>query len=105
LRLAMGALWHDGDGLPFTLLMINLLGSLAIGYVGVMWGGRRHMWALLGPGVLGGFTTFSGIAAATWTTDAGAAASIIALAVSMVVCTLAARAGVTLGERQRQAAR
>ena len=104
LRIGLGLLWHDGGGVPWTLLAINLVGSLLIGIVAVLWGGHAGWWPLLGPGVLGGFTTFSGIAAMTWTTSASAPASLAVLAATLVVCTLAARWGVTLGERVRGAA-
>jgi CrcB protein len=102
LRIAIGQLWHAGDGVPWELLVINLVGSFAIGIVGVMWGGHRGWWPLLGPGLLGGFTTFSAIAAMTWTTSAGALAALAVLAVSLVVCTCAARLGVHVGELVRE---
>jgi len=98
-RLAIGVLVPDAGGVPWALLGINLVGSFAIGIVGVRLGGHRDWWPLLGPGFLGGFTTFSGIAAAAWATTAGAAASAGVLAASLVLCALAARAGVAIGER------
>lgn len=103
LRIGIGLLWHDGGGVPWALLAINVLGSLLIGIVGVLWGGHGRLWPLLGPGVLGGFTTFSGIAAMAWTTSVGGAASIAVLATTLVVCTVAARLGVGIGERVREA--
>lgn len=99
LRIAVGLLWHGSDGVPWPLLVINLVGSFAIGVVGVLWGGHARWWPLLGPGLLGGFTTFSGIAAMTWTTSASTGQSIAVLAGSLVACTVAARVGVTIGER------
>ena len=103
LRLAIDAAWPSGGGIPWSLVVINLVGSFAIGVVGVLWGGHTGWWPFLGPGLLGGFTTFSGIAALSWTSDAGTLASVSTLAVSLVACTLAARLGVTLGERKKQA--
>jgi CrcB protein len=103
LRIVLGLLWHDGGGIPWTLLTINLLGSLLIGIVGVLWGGHPGWWPLLGPGVLGGFTTFSGIAAMTWTTSASLATSLVVLAATLVLCSLGARLGVRVGERVRGA--
>jgi len=103
LRIGVGLLWHDGGGIPWPLLVINLLGSFAIGIVGVLWGGHAGWWPLLGPGLLGGFTTFSGIAAMTWTTSASLGASLAVLGVTLVACTVAARAGVRIGELMRQA--
>lgn len=102
LRLGIGAVWHTGESIPWALLVINLVGSFAIGVVGVLWGGHRAWWPLLGPGLLGGFTTFSAIAAMTWTTTAGAARSLGVLAASLVVCTVAAKAGFELAARWRE---
>ena len=99
LRIGAQAVWPSDGGLPWSLFVVNLVGSFAIGVVGVLWGGHSRLWPLLGPGVLGGFTTFSAIAALEWTSDAGFAASLAFLASSLVTCTLAARLGVVLGER------
>ena len=99
LRLGVQGLWHADGGVPWSLFVVNLVGSLAIGIVGVLWGGHSRLWALLGPGVLGGFTTFSAIAALAWTSEAGAVTSATFLAASLVVCTVAARLGVIVGER------
>lgn len=56
----------DGIGFPTATLLVNLLGCLAIGVIAA-WprlAHERHPWArpFLITGVLGGFTTFSGIA-------------------------------------------
>ncbi|MES1170770.1 MAG: CrcB family protein [Actinomycetota bacterium] len=102
LRLAMGLAWDTGTSVPWELLAINLLGSLAIGAVAVLWGGHPGVWPLLGPGVLGGFTTFSGLAAMNWTTASGPVVSFATLGVWMVVCTVAARVGMVAAERWRQ---
>ena len=102
LRIAFGLLWHD-SGIPWTLLAINLLGSFAIGVVGALWGGHAGWWPLLGPGLLGGFTTFSAIAAMAWTTSQSTAISLVVLAGTLVACTFAARVGLALGERVRGA--
>lgn len=101
LRLAIDAAWPANGGIPWSLVLINLVGSLAIGAIGVLWGGHSRLWPLLGPGFLGGFTTFSAIAALSWTSNTGAAASIAVLAASLVACTIAARLGVSLAERAR----
>jgi len=103
-RLTIGLVWDTGTGIPWQLLVINLVGSFMIGVVAVLWGGRRHLWPLLGPGLLGGFTTFSGIAAMGYVTDSGALVSVAVLIVSMLVCTLAAWAGFALAERRRMRA-
>jgi len=102
LRIGVGLVWHNAN-IPWVLLAINLVGSLAIGIVGAIWGGHAGWWPLLGPGLLGGFTTFSAIAAMAWTTSLGTVTSVVVLALTLAACTLAARAGVALGERARGA--
>lgn len=55
------ALW--GPGLPWSTLIVNLIGGFAMGalvaWLGARAGGNDAMRDLLGVGVLGGFTTFS----------------------------------------------
>ena len=101
-RLAISFAWPDSGSVPVAILVINVVGSLAIGVVAVLWGGRRDVWPLLGPGFLGGFTTFSALAALNWTAALGPVGSVGLLALWMVVCSLAARLGVIFGERVRQ---
>ncbi len=103
LRIGLGQVFPDADGIPWTLLVINLVGSFTIGIVGVLWGARAHLWPLLGPGLLGGFTTFSAIAAMAWTTAVGPGMSFTILAASLIVCTLAAKAGVYVAEVRKGA--
>lgn len=72
LRLTVGAALSAEGSVPWDLVLINVLGSAVLGFV-VSRAEREGGWALfpaIGPGLLGGFTTFSGIAALTWTTDA-----------------------------------
>ncbi len=54
----------DGSGFPWTTLAINVVGSLALALLpAVVAIRRRQLLSLaLGPGVLGGFTTFSAYA-------------------------------------------
>ncbi len=54
----------DGAGFPWTTLAINVAGSLALGLLPAVDAiRRRHLLTLaLGPGLLGGFTTFSAYA-------------------------------------------
>lgn len=101
LRILIDVVWETGNGVPWDLLAINLIGSFAIGVIGVLWGGHHGWWPLLGPGLLGGFTTFSAIAALTWSTTASLGVGLAVLAASLVVCTLAARAGVAAGTRAK----
>ena len=63
-RYELGLLWFQPAGrLPWTTLLINLLGALLLGMLLVavteLWRPHRLIRPLLGTGVLGGFTTFS----------------------------------------------
>jgi CrcB protein len=63
-RFAAGELWQPAsDGVPWTTLGINVIGSCLLGllmfYVTDVWPPRRYVRPFLGVGVLGGFTTFS----------------------------------------------
>lgn len=61
LRFTLEELAPDGSGFPWTTFSINLGGSaLLAGLLLLPLTRRSPMWAAgLGPGVLGGFTTFS----------------------------------------------
>jgi CrcB protein len=66
-RYELGVLWSQPtDQLPWTTLLINLLGALLLGMlvaaVTELWRPHRLVRPLLGTGVLGGFTTFSSFA-------------------------------------------
>lgn len=73
LRWGLGELVPDGDGFPATTFAINVLGSLALALLPLLlfrpttlssvW--RHRLAALLGPGLLGGFTTLSAYSLAT----------------------------------------
>jgi len=56
----------DGTGFPTATTLANLIGCLAIGVIAALplLADERHAWArpFLITGVLGGFTTFSGLA-------------------------------------------
>ncbi len=54
----------DGSGFPWTTFAINVSGSLALALLPALAAvRRRHLLVLaLGPGLLGGFTTFSAYA-------------------------------------------
>ncbi|MET1042772.1 MAG: CrcB family protein [Microbacteriaceae bacterium] len=94
---------HPDDAFPTATLGINVLGSLLLGWlVGRVWPVAPH-WvrAALGPGLLGGFTTFSAVMAATLTLTPALAA--IYLAASVVLGLLAAAAGLRLGHNRRAA--
>jgi CrcB protein len=61
LRWLLGQAVPDGAGFPWTTLGINLVGAFALGLMPVLAVVRRDHRAavLLGPGLLGGFTTVS----------------------------------------------
>ncbi|WP_435770201.1 fluoride efflux transporter FluC [Nocardioides sp. SYSU DS0651] len=61
LRYAAGLAAPDGDGFPWTTFAVNVVGSaLLAGLLLVPAARRSPVWAAaLGPGLLGGFTTFS----------------------------------------------
>ncbi|WP_084100974.1 CrcB family protein [Demequina sp. NBRC 110051] len=94
-RLALDAAVPPLGALPWDLVVINVVGSAALGaidgYIAVR--GARWWWPLVGTGMLGGFTTFSSIAALEWTSDAGPTASLALLIATMTVAVVAAVAG------------
>lgn len=61
LRWAAGELEPDGSGFPWTTFTVNVLGSALLAGLELLPIARRSaVWAAgLGPGLLGGFTTFS----------------------------------------------
>ena len=63
-RYELGVLWSQpADRMPWTTLLINLVGALLLGMLVVavteIWRPHRLVRPLLGTGLLGGFTTFS----------------------------------------------
>lgn len=95
LRMALDAVFPSVAALPWDLVAINVLGSAALGAIDghISTRGARWWRPLVGTGVLGGFTTFSSIAALTWTSDAGPAASVALLVATMPAAVVAAIAG------------
>ena len=87
LRWGLGAVAPDDGGLPWTTLGINVVGCLALALLPLVGGRDRRVTLLLGPGLLGGFTTVSTYAeqARSLAADGDAA-----LAGTYVVVTLAA---------------
>lgn len=62
LRWWLTTTWVDGAGtFPWTTFTINVTGSLALALLPAWAAARRHerLTLLFGPGVLGGYTTFS----------------------------------------------
>lgn len=99
LRWGLAELVHQwlGRGFPWGTLAVNLLGSLAIGW---LWAwlppaGMPHLRLLLVTGLLGGFTTYSAFSLETLALvqggQAGRAAAYVALTVAL--CFAAVWAG------------
>ena len=99
-RLGLDAvLPHPHDAFPWSTLIVNVLGSLALGFlVARVWPiAPDWLRAGLGAGVLGSFTTFSAVAVAMLELPLPTAA--LYLAVSVVLGLLAALLGLRLGRR------
>jgi CrcB protein len=91
------------DAFPFATLAINVVGSFALGFlVGRVWPSAPHwLRRALGPGLLGGFTTFSAVTLAALTLAPLLAAAY--LAASLLGGLTAAFAGLRLGHSRRTA--
>lgn len=59
LRWGLGELRPDGSGFPWTTFAINVAGCLALGLLPLVARRDHRVTLLLGPGLLGGFTTVS----------------------------------------------
>lgn len=83
-----------GSQVAWELVVVNIVGSALIGVVAGVLSKRPRplVYAAVGPGVLGGFTTFSGLAAFEW--HAHSAVPTIGV---LVVTTLAAVGGAAAG--------
>jgi CrcB protein len=99
-RWAVGTPWTLDPGTwPWATLLVNVLGSLAIGFAA-----RRLMvgtigWAFVVTGLLGGFTTFSALAVQL---NALVEAERSELALAYGAVTLSAGVGATLIARRGQ---
>ena len=100
IRYAATEIAHDGTGFPWTTFTINVVGSaLLAGLVLLPVARRSPAWAAaLGPGVLGGFTTFSAFSLDTLTIwERGEPVSaFIYVAVSVLVSLAAIVAGLSV---------
>lgn len=107
LRYLLDVLWVGNGGL--ATLAVNLLGSFALGYLiaGVFPRPTLPRWVAptFGPGLIGGFTTMSGVAA--WVTAYYIAQNTVAvtafLLANVLLGLLAAWSGVELGQRKLRA--
>ena len=94
-RWAVGTqLAPDGtDGFPLHILVVNVIGCLLIGVAAARISRPSIAWALVATGVLGGFTTMSGLAV---TLNDLAESGETATLVTYLVVTLAAGFGALL---------
>lgn len=87
-------------GIPWDMVAINVVGSFVLGLVVARSEARglHRYFPLIGPGILGGFTTFSAIATLRYAqTEPGLAAAV--LAGNLVVAVAAAAWGWSIGVR------
>jgi len=96
--------WLLGPSFPWGTLLINVLGSIAIGAAGAATDAREHaaFRAFVMVGICGGFTTFSSFSLQTFellqTGRVGAALGYAGL--SFALCLLAVWAGWMLGNSE-----
>lgn len=103
LRLAIGALVLPASAFPWATLLVNVVGSLALGFLVARVWPTAPGWlrAGLGTGLLGSFTTFSAVIVSLLTL-AGAGLTLLAvvyLVVSLLLGFAAALLGVRMGVR------
>lgn len=101
LRLAASALVVPESAFPWSTLLVNVVGSFALGFLVARVWPTAPSWlrAGLGAGVLGSFTTFSAVVVSLLTLT-GAGLTLLAaayLVASLVLGLAAALAGVRLG--------
>jgi CrcB protein len=104
LRLAIETLLpHGAEEFPWSTLLINVVGSFALGLaVARLWPvAPEWLRAGIGTGVLGSFTTFSAVAVSvvTLTTSDRLLAAAVYLVVSVVAGITAALLGLRTGRR------
>mgnify|MGYP005811101527 CR=1 FL=1 len=101
LRVAIDA--NFAWGYSWEIVAINIAGSAALGLFAGWTSNqpRPLLHAFVAPGLLGGFTTFSGLAAFGWS-GSGVAAHIGVLLVTTAASVASAAAGWALGARASQ---
>ena len=87
---------------PWDVLVINVLGSAALGWLAAATQGRGPAWLYpaVGTGVLGGFTTFSAVAALPYTSGLGWPQTAGLLAATTATAIGGAWAGWAIGQRR-----
>jgi len=103
LRLALDQLIAPDSAFPWATLLINVVGSLVLGYLVARVWPVAPAWlrAGLGTGLLGSFTTFSALIVALLTLTASGMAplAVVYLVATLVLGFAAALLGVRLGVR------
>ncbi len=104
LRLAVdAALPHTPDQVALGTILVNTVGSFALGLLVALAWPRLPRWARagLGAGLLGSFTTFSALAVSVVALGetGGAVLAVLTVAASLALGLLAAGAGLALGRR------
>lgn len=96
---------HHDDTFPVSTLLINILGSFVLGFlISRVWPvASTWVRAGLGPGLLGGFTTFSALAVAlvTLTATGHPLQALLYLVATLVLGFGAAALGLFLGRPRR----
>lgn len=94
-RVALTEAWPT-TGYPWVIVAINVVGSVAIGWFAGTFGTDWRWWPFVGPGVFGGFTTFSALAVVPFATAVDPAVAVALLAGAVAVCAIGAAAGIAL---------
>lgn len=100
LRIGLDAAFPAGaHGIPWDVIVINVVGSFVLGVVAAHSEARggHPFFPLIGPGLLGGFTTFSAIATLHWTAQTGTGLAAGVLAANLILAFGAAAWGWAIG--------
>ena len=101
-RISVGELFPQLTGtIPLDLVLVNVVGSFALGATVAYTRAQAPLgwFPAIGPGFLGGFTTFSSIACLEWSAGLGPWAAGVALGLTMLASVLGAAAGWWFGDR------
>lgn len=86
--------------LPMPIIIVNILGSLIIGYTTAKFGANHHqLMVFINVGILGGFTTFSSFSLETinYLQTGQISKALIYVSISVIVSLLTCFAGLKLG--------
>ena len=100
-RLGVGMIVPDSPGIPWSILVVNLLGAFLIGVLAARLPSSSDRRLFLATGVLGGFTTYSAFAVGTvelWS-QAPLLATLYAFG-SLILGVVVAVAGMRVGRRR-----